>query len=212
MFATMKWQMKHTLLLLVLSAFVLSLLPLQEVEARSSFGGGFGRSSFGRSSFGFGRRSSFSGRGTSFWGRSSARGRSTSRWSGGNMARRVGSKGKAFSSRSQAERAYRGGLKTTWKSKPATRPSYVPRRYSSGGRNYDVTFRNGRYGYYGPGNTWVALAAGSMLAGSALMANRGYYYGTPYSRGSSGGVPLFLVFLGVFFFTSIVGRMARRVN
>jgi len=154
MFATMKWQMKHTVLLLVLSAFVLSLLPLQEVEARSSFGGGFGRSSFGRSSFGFGRRSSFGrrstfgGRRTSFWGRSSTRARSSSRWSGGNMSRRVGSKGKAFSSRSQAENAYRGSLKTNWKSKPATRPAYVPRRYSSGGRNYDVIFRNGRYGYW----------------------------------------------------------------
>jgi len=49
-----------------------------------------------------------------------------------------------------------------------------------------------------------------MLASSALMANRGYYYGTPYSRGSSGGVPLFFIFLGVFLFVSFVGGKARR--
>jgi len=204
--------MKHALILLVLSAFVLALLPVQEVEARKGFGG-FGRSSFGRSSFGFGRRSTFSGRRTSFWGRSSSRAKSSRGWSGGNMSRRVGTKGNVFSSRSQAQRAYRNNLKTTWKSKPATRPAYVPRRYSSGGRNYDVVFRNGRYGYWGPGNTWVALAAGSMLVSGALMANRGYYYGTPYSRGSGGGgVPLFFIFLAVFFFVSFVGNKARRMR
>jgi len=211
MFASTKWHPKHALLLLVLSVFVLALLPTQEVEARKGFGG-FGRSSFGRSSFGFGRRSSFGSRSKSFWGRSSVRAKSSRAWSGGNMSRRVGTQGKVFGSRSQAETAYRNNLKTTWKSKPASRPAYVPRRYSSGGRDYDVTFRNGRYGYWGPGNTWVALAAGSMLLNSSLMANRGYYYGSPYSRGSTGGVPLFVVFLGVFLFVSFAGKFARRMN
>jgi len=206
--------LKHTLFLLVLGTFVLSLLPAQEVEARKGFGGGFGKSSFKRSASGFSKRGFSNKRrtsGRSLWGRSSERARSTSKWSGGNISRRVGSKGNVFNSRGKAEGAYRKNLKTSWKSKPSTRPDYVPRRYSKGGRDYDVIFRNGRYGYWGQGNTWVALAAGGMLANSALMANRGYYYGALDSRNSRGsGIPWFVIFLGLFFFVNFAGKMTRR--
>jgi len=206
--------LKHALWLLVLGTLFLSLLPAQEAEARKGFGGGFGKSSFRRSASGFSKRGFSNKRktsGRSLWGRSSKRAKSTSKWSGGNVSRRVGSKGTVFNSRGKAESAYRQNLKTSWKSKPSTRPDYVPRRYSKGGRDYDVTFRNGRYGYWGSGNTLVALAAGSMLANSALMANRGYYYGARDSRNSRGsGVSWFVIFLGLFLLVNMAGKITRR--
>jgi len=218
MFQPFKRHMKHTLVLFVTGTLMLSLVPAQDAEARKGFGGfgGFGKSSFRRSISGFGRRATSASRKSSkasFWGRSSTRAKSSQRWSGGNMSRRVGSKGNVFGSRSKAEGSYRKSLKTSWKTKPSTRPDYVPRRYSSGGQKYNVTFRNGRYGYWGPGNTWVALAAGSMLANSALMANRGYYYGTPGSRGpNGGGVPWFFIFLVVFFIVYFIGKTSKRMH
>jgi len=201
-----------------LTVFLLSLVPAHDAEARRGFGGGFGRSSFGKSSFGrssfgrssFGRRSAAFGRGTG-WGRSSAR-RSSAALGRGNMGRRVGTKGSVFSSRSAAESAYRKNLKTRWASRPARRPDYVPKSVRVGGQNRDVVFRNGRYGYWGPGNTWVALAAGSMLMNGALLANQGYYYGATGSRGSyGGGFSLFFTFLVIFFVMNFIGtRMWRR--
>ncbi len=205
-----KWA-KQLIILMVLGVFVFSLLPIQDAEARRGFGGGFGRSSFSKSSFGFGRRSTFNSSRRSFWGRSSSRSGSTSRWGGGNMSRRVATSGSVFSSRKQAESAYRKKLKTRWNSKPSSRPSYVPRRVASGGRNYDVVFRNGGYGYWGTGNTWFALAAGSMLANNALMADRGYYYGAQQNR-SSGGWSLFLLFLAGFLLLNFVGNRVRRLH
>ncbi len=209
--------MKHVLILFVLAIFMLLVLPVQEVEARKGFGGGFGRSSFSRSTSGFGR-SSFRSPGKSksaFWGRSSTRAKSSSRWSGGNMAKRVGRKGTVFNSKKQAETAYRNKLKTSWRRKPSKRPDYVPQSISNGGRNYNVSFRNGGYGYWGPGNIWIALAAGSMLANSSLMANQGYYYGTPGgtsdSRGyRSNGPSWFMIFLIGFVLARIAGNITRR--
>ncbi|HED13271.1 MAG TPA: hypothetical protein ENI62_06395 [Gammaproteobacteria bacterium] len=205
--------MKQILILFILGVFVLSMLPVQDAEARRGFGSGFGRSSFGKSSFGFGRRSGFSRTSSrrSFWGRSSVRSKSSRRWSGGNVAQRVGTSGSVFTSRKQATSAYQKNLKTRWKSKPSSRPAYVPRRYSRAGRNYDVVFRNGNYGYWGPGRTWFALAAGSMLVNSTLMANRGYYYGTPQSRNSS-GLSLFLWFLAGFLLLNFIGKRFRRFH
>jgi len=212
MFSISEKSIKQLLILLVLGVFVLSMLPVQDAEARRGFGGGFGRSSFGKSSFGFGRRSTYKSSRRSFWGRSSAqRSQSTRRWSGGNMAQRVGTRGSVFNSRKKAESAYRNNLKTRWKNKPASRPTYVPRRYSRGGKNYDVVFRNGGYGYWGAGNTWFALAAGSMLVNSSLMANRGYYYGSQPSRGSS-GLNLFLLFLAGFLLLNFIGKRVRRFH
>jgi len=211
MFVVTGKSMKQMLILFVLGVFVFSLLPVQDAEARRGFGGGFGRSSFSKSSFGFGSRSSFgkSSSRRSFWGRSSARSKSSRRWGGGNMAKRVGTTGSTFTSRKQAKSAYQKSLKTRWKSKPKSRPAYVPRRYSSGGREYNVVFRNGNYGYWGAGNTWFALAAGSMLVNSTLMADRGYYYGTRQSR-SSGGGSLFLLFLAGFLLLNFIGKRVRR--
>jgi len=210
MFYVTNKSMKQVLILLILGVFVLSMLSIQDAEARRGFGGSFSRSSFSKSSFGFGRRSSFNSSRPSFWGRSSTRTQSR-RWGGGNMARRVGTNGSVFTSRKQAETAYRNTLKTRWKSKPTSRPAYIPRTYSSGGRSYDVIFRNGGYGYWGSGNTWFALAAGSMLVNSTSMADRGYYYGTRRSR-DSGGVRLLLLFLAGFLLLNYLGKRFRRFH
>ena len=123
------------------------------------------------------------------------------------MSKRVGTKGNVFGSKSKAEAAYRKNLKTKWNTEPSVRPSYVPRTYSDGGKNYNVGFNNGGYGYWGPSNTWVALAAGSMLMNSTMMANQGYYYGT---RSHRGGFSLFPILLLVFFVVAFSGKFRER--
>ena len=126
------------------------------------------------------------------------------------MARRVGTKGRAFNSRTAAQGAYRKNLKTRWSGKPAQRPDYVPKGIERNGKRYDVVFNRGTYGYWGPGNSWVALGAGSMLATGAMLAGQGYYYGSPTygGRGARGGG--FPVLLGALVLFAVVSSMGRR--
>ncbi|MBI5185107.1 MAG: hypothetical protein HZA01_05200 [Nitrospinae bacterium] len=219
--------MKRFFTIIALSAFFFSLIPDLPAEARRGFGGGgFGRSSslsgsMGRSGWGSSSRSSL-GAECSFssWGRSSRQATTTvppspnarpSGWTGGNMDKRIGTSGKIFNSRSEAEDAFRRDVKTKWDREPSARPEYVPNTYSSGGRNYDVVFNNGGYGYWGPGNTWMALSAASMLLNAGLLANHGYYYGTPhYAGGGGGGSSGFFIVLMIFVFVAVAGSRARR--
>jgi len=217
--------MKRLLTFVVLGFFLYSLCPDVPAEARRGFGGGFGRSSFGR---GFGRsgwgrgiarRSYGSRRSFSSWGRSSRRsvsqappfrGAKPSGWTGGNMARRVGTHGRVFNSRGQAQSAYRKNLKSRWNREPAARPAYVPRTFRASGRNNNVVFHNGGYGYWGPGRVWVALAASNMLMTGSMMASHGYYYGSPYYMAPhGGGFSMFFILVIIFLFVSMVGRQAR---
>lgn len=198
------------LLLLLAAAATLVLIPSGEAEARRGFSG-FGRSSLRIGGSGFARKGILSRRSIG-WGRASVRRRSAAGaaggrvagW-GGNIERRVGTRGKAFGSRRGAEAASRQGLKTSWKSKPAKRPDYVPRRVSRDGKRYDVVFNNGRYGYWGPGGAWVALGAASMLASGAG-------YGAPGYRdpARAGAWPAFLGTLGLFALVMVLSRRGGR--
>lgn len=217
------YHIKQILSILGLLVFLLPILADMSAEARGTRGGGFGRTSsgfgksIGRSGWGSSRaRPDSTLRSTSSsWGRSSQRVNTTtippssntkpSGWTGGNMAKRKGTQGTVYRSRSEAEAVYRENLKTQWDKEPASRPDYVPRTINVGGRNQDLVFHNGQYGYYGPNKTWIALSAANMLMSGALLAQRGFYYGTPYyataHRGGSSKAffVVLLIFAGVVF-------------
>ena len=208
--------MKRFLSTVIVVVFFLLFFADIQAEARGRMGGGFGRSSsgfgrsIGRSGWGSSRSKSYStSRSSSSWGRSSRGTKTTtippspnakpSGWTGGNMAKRKGSHGTVYKSRSTAETAYRNNLKTKWDKKPTSRPDYVPRTINTNGRNYNVSYNNGNYGYYGPGRTWVALTAANMMMTSALMTQHGFYHGTPYySTGRGGGGMAFFIVLLIF--------------
>jgi len=66
---------------------------------------------------------------------------------------------------------------STYKTEPATRPAHIPKTYSSGGNNYNITYNHGYggYGYYGPSGAWImydAMRDAAMM--SVLMNHHGY--------------------------------------
>lgn len=99
--------------------------------------------------------------------------------------------GKAFTTKESATADFKAKhgneFSTKFKSEPATRPAYIPSRYRSGGRDYDISYNPsfGGYGYWnggGPGlGTFLLYDAISDTANAALIAsamnNKGYYIG-----------------------------------
>jgi len=166
-------------------AFILLLSFSGSAIARrfGSSRGGFSRS-FGRRSSGFfssGRRRSRP-RGGAFSSRRGSKSRADSM-----LSRKTAQKGKMFSSRKAAVSDYKKNLKNRWSSKPKRRPKYIPNSVSSGGRNYNVVFNNGRYGFWNSAGSFMALTAANMLITDAMLSRRGYGYGGGYGGGYGAG-------------------------
>ncbi len=201
-----------------------------------SFGGGSrfsmpsrsGSSLFSKS-FSWGGRNRASGLRTSGRRGATAAGR-TSPFSFGSSARsrlskadsalfeKARSRGTVFRNRSEALKAFKqqnGGKYTTrFASKPASRPSYIPRYYTGpNGSRYSVEYRPklGGYGYYNPSlGRWMLYSVmGDALMTQALMRNSGYYYG-PHPASYRGGWGI-LSSLGTLVFFGFVGVAAWRL-
>lgn len=98
--------------------------------------------------------------------------------------------GKAFTTKESAtadfKAKYGSQYTSSFKTEPASRPSYIPSRYRYNGRDVDIVYNPGMgYGYWnggGPGlGTFLLYDAISDAANAAMisnaMANRGYYVG-----------------------------------
>jgi len=102
------------------------------------------------------------------------------------LSRKTAQRGKKFSSRKAAVSDYKKNMKTKWSSKPKTRPKYIPKTVNRNGNNYNVTFNNGRYGFWNNAGTFMALTAANMLITDAMLSRRGYGYGGGYGNGGYG--------------------------
>jgi hypothetical protein len=223
---------------------ILLLVPLFFValSGDQSFARGFGRGfrSFGGSRFhlpsrggaslfsrgfswGGSRSSGFrtSGRrGFSALGRTSrfGTGRSTMSRADKALFARARTRGTAFATRSEALKAFeqknRGRFRNHFSSRPASRPSYIP-RYTAGpnGSRYPVQYRPGLggYGYFNPSlGRWVLYSVlGDAVMTNMLMRNQGYYYGAfpPSSAGSWG----FSSTMGALLFLALIVYAASRL-
>lgn len=128
---------------------------------------------------------------------------------------------KKYGNKKAATAAYQQNLvkKNTYTSAtpPATRPAYIPKTTTVGGRNVDVTYHvlpggGYGYGYMDPvSGTFMALAANQMMVDAAMMRSAGYGHydamGNPivhrqaavvhHPASASTGVIIFMIFLGV---------------
>jgi hypothetical protein len=95
------------------------------------------------------------------------------------LAKNTSVGGKTFATKSDAESAYRTKLASqntyTSSREPSTRPNYVPRNVSVGGRNVNVVYHQYGsgygYGYYDPmTHAFVALAATQMMVNASHQA------------------------------------------
>jgi hypothetical protein len=95
------------------------------------------------------------------------------------LAKNTSVGGKTFATKSDAESAYRTKLASqntyTSSREPSTRPNYVPRNVSVGGRNVNVVYHQYGsgygYGYYDPmTHAFVALAATQMMVNASRQA------------------------------------------
>lgn len=219
-----------------IAAVALSLFLLLAVSeslfARGGFRGGGFRFSGGYRSLG-GFRASRGASGSFFrWGRTSRSAsagsysrsrlpRNTATAIGGNRASVASERslytsarqrGTVFSSRQEAAQAFRSRFANQYTSRfatrPVSRPSYIPRSTTVGGRTVNIVYnqQRGGYGYIDPTlGHWVffnALANAATL--NLLMANRAYWWGPPPVYYYGGGpsfftfaIILFFIFMGV---------------
>jgi hypothetical protein len=93
--------------------------------------------------------------------------------------------GTAYKTKSQAATAFKSNkemqskYKSTYTSKPATRPEHIPASTKVGNNTYNVTYnqQHGGYGYMGPSGSWImynAMSDAVML--TALMQRNNYVH------------------------------------
>lgn len=230
-------------LLAVSLAIVMLLAVSENLFARGGFHGGGFRFSGGFRALG-GFRTSRAARGSYFrWGSTSRRS-ATGTWGrsrapvntataiGGSRASMASQRslystarqrGTIFSSRQQAEQAFRSRYANEYSSRfarrPSSRPNYIPSTTKVNGRNVNVVYstQHGGYGYIDPTlGRWVffnALTNAATL--NLLMASHAYWWGAPpayYAAPGSGffswAIILFFVFMGV----SVLSRFLRQAS
>jgi len=132
--------------------------------------------------------------------------------------------GTAFKSKKAATADFKSKnaskYKSSYATKPATRPDYIPQTTSVGGNSYNVSYNAGYggYGYMGPMGTWVmydAMADAATL--SLLMSRQGYYYDNPTVRSTPvvihrSGPSGFVVVMGFVIFLVVVGASIIVIN
>ena len=154
------------------------------------------RSGSSRSSF---SRSSSSSRSTpsktpskSTWGntrKSTANTRSTTKPKRSQADQKLHDKAKAngtaYTSKASATKAFKeknaSQYKSTYSTKPTSRPSHIPESTSVGGKSYNVTYnqQHGGYGYMGASGSWMMYNTMTDIAMiSLLMSRNNYYYDT----------------------------------
>lgn len=209
----------------------------QNVSARGGFRGGGFRFSGGYRSLG-GFRSSRSPAGSFFrWG--SARRRSTAgSWGRArtpvNTATAIGGsraamaterslyttarrEGTLFSTRQEAERAFRaryaGEYTSRFASRPATRPAYIPAMTTVAGKRVNIVYnaRMGGYGFVDPAlGRWVfynALTNAAMM--NTMMASHYYWWGPPPVYYATAGTGFFNWALLLFFAFVVMSGLLR---
>tara|TARA_B100001778_G_scaffold334986_1_gene350480 strand:+ start:32616 stop:33341 length:726 start_codon:yes stop_codon:yes gene_type:complete len=117
---------------------------------------------------------------------------------------RAKKQGTHFQNRQQATAAFatkkgpelRAKNPVRFDSKPATRPSYIPQTYSSGGNTYNISYNPGYggYGYMNALGTWVMY---DIMWNQAFVNNQmrtyGYAYGPAPSAGPGAGMVLGII-------------------
>ena len=106
---------------------------------------------------------------------------------------------------------------SSYKTEPATRPTYIPQSYSSGGRSYNIIYNPGYgYGYWnggGPGlGTFLLYSALEDIAmRDRLMAQNNYYVGEPpvYVQPHGVGYWIFSTLLGFIILAIFIGVFVR---
>ena len=187
-----RWFMKLGLVVGLLMA--LSLVVSSEAFSRGFRGGGFRGGGFARSSFA--RRGSVTrGSRPGFFG--GTRRSAGTRRSGSRVDRAGYQKAKAagttYRTRGESQKAFMSKhgnqYRSTYKAKPAQRPSHIPQSTQVSGRAVPVTYsaQSGGYGYHMPGRGWMMYSVGRDVAMmSLLMGRHNYYYGAaPGGSGSS---------------------------
>jgi len=130
-----------------------------------------------------------------------------------SLYRKAQAKGTVFKSRTEAKKAFarKYGSKYTsrFPTKPKTRPDYIPKTTTVGGRTVPIDYnpRYGGYGYFGPGGKWIfysALADAAMTG--MLMRRHCYYWGAPpvYYGGVGNILWTGLVIFGVIFVLALI--------
>ena len=180
-------------------AVLLALALFAGDAGAKSFGGGSSRSSFGGSSFGSSKPSS----GGSSW-FSSSKPTTTPTVATSNsapvkansidnkLAQQSATAGKTYTTKADAETAYRQKLTTqstyTSSTPPATRPDYVPQNVNVGGHSTTVIYHSYPsggygYGYYDPmTHLFVNLAATQMLINANRQAEMNQMYATQQAQ------------------------------
>lgn len=229
----------------IVLVLAIALVAAENVFARGGFRGGGFRFSGGYRSLG-GFRSSRSPAGSIFrWG-SSTRRSSTSSWGrsraslntataiGGSRASMASQRslytsaqrqGTLFSTRQEAEQAFRSRFASRYTSRfagrPAARPSYIPSSTVVGGKRVNVIYspQMGGYGYVDPllGH-WVfynALANAAFM--NSVMASHSYWWGAPPAYYATSGpgfftwaIILFFAFMALSALLRMLGGAARR--
>ncbi len=156
-------------------------MAVGEAFARSKGFGGFSSSrSFSKKSF---------SKNTSNWGnKKSGLSGSKRKSSAGKMSsadrslyNKAKSSGTVFNSKTDALKSFKSKnaskYPTKFSTRPGTRPDHIPSSITTGGKKYNVTYRNGGYGYL-TGSVWRPYSpfADPFMA-ARLMAMGGYYYG-----------------------------------
>ena len=179
-------------------------MAVGEAFARSRGFGGFrssrsftSKKSFSNSSFNWGKKKS----GLSSTRRRTSAGKMSS--ADRSLYNRAKTSGTVFNSKADALKSFKSKnsskYPTKFGSKPSTRPDYIPSTITTDGKRYNVSYRNGGYGYYA-GSSWRPYSPfADPLMAASLMAMGGYYYG------SRPGLSLMaLLGMGITFFSLVV--------
>lgn len=99
------------------------------------------------------------------------------------IASTAAKKGVKFDSRKDALQKFKdqnaNKYKSTYTSRPDSRPEHIPETTRFNGKTYDVTYNPNQsgYGYIGPSGSWIMYDTMSdMIMMNMLMSNQGYYY------------------------------------
>lgn len=99
---------------------------------------------------------------------------------------KANSAGTAYSSKTQATKAFKDKYSdqytSRYETKPTTRPKHIPETTQVGGKTYNITYNPtyGGYGYMGSNGRWTmydTMADAAMV--SMLMRRNNYYYSEP---------------------------------
>ncbi len=170
-------------LIAVCAGLILS-MALSDAFARSKGFGGFGggksfssNRSFGKSNFNWGKSGQKTGLSSAKRRNSAGKMSSADR----SLYNKAKASGTVFNSKSDALKSfkskYASKYPTKFSSQPSVRPGYIPSNITVKGKQHNVLYRNGGYGYY-IGSTWLLYSVlNDDDEAEKRMAENGYYYG-----------------------------------